>query len=89
MTYQGTHKAKVESAVLVAQRWIVARLRNHTFFSLAQMNQVIAALLVELNDRPMRALGRSRRQGFEQLDRPALSALPLSATNWRAGRRYG
>ena len=55
-------KAKVESAVLVAQRWIIARLRNRDFFSLAELNQAIRALLPELNDRPMRHIGLSRRE---------------------------
>ena len=35
-------KAKVESAVLVAERWILAALRNHTFFSLVELNGVIS-----------------------------------------------
>jgi transposase len=70
------HKAKVESAVLVAQRWILARLRNQTFFSLAALNAAIAELLTELNDRPMRRIGLSRRARFESLDQPALQPLP-------------
>jgi transposase len=69
-------KAKVEAAVLVAQRWILARIRNQTFFSLSELNARIAELLDELNDRPMRVYGASRRQLFERLDRPALGPLP-------------
>jgi transposase len=69
-------KAKVEAAVLVAQRWILARIRNQTFFSLSELNARIAELLDELNDRTMRVYGASRRQLFERLDRPALGALP-------------
>ena len=69
-------KAKVESAVLVAQRWILARLRDQTFFSIAELNQAIWKLLEELNDRPMQRLGTSRRQQYEQLDKPALNPLP-------------
>ena len=71
-------KAQVESAVLVAQRWILARLRDHTFFTLAALNEAIWALLVDLNDRPMQQLGVSRRTRYEQLDRPALRPLPTS-----------
>ncbi len=71
-------KAKVEVAVQVAQRWILARLRNQTFYSLAELNQRIRELLVELNDRKMRAYGLSRRELFERLDRPALKPLPES-----------
>ncbi len=69
-------KAKVEVAVQVAQRWILARLRNRRFFSLEELNERIAELLQELNARPMRRYGVSRRQLFEQLDRDALQPLP-------------
>jgi len=72
-------KAKVEVAVQVAERWILARLRNETFFSLAHLNERIAELLEELNDRPMRDYGNaSRRQLFERLDRPELQPLPAT-----------
>jgi transposase len=69
-------KAKVEVGVLVVERWILARLRNHTFFSLADLNQAIRQLLDGLNTRPMEHLGRSRRELFERLDQPALKPLP-------------
>jgi transposase len=69
-------KAKVEAAVLVAQRWILAKIRNQTFFSLAELNVRIAELTCELNDRKMRVYGASRRELFDKLDRPALGALP-------------
>lgn len=70
-------KAKVEAAVLVAQRWILAVLRHRTFYSLAELNEAISELLVKLNDRVMRHLKQSRRQLFERLDRPALKPLPV------------
>ncbi len=70
-------KAKVEVAVQVAQRWILARLRNQTFFSLDELNARIAELLDDLNARTMRVYGCSRRDLFERLDRPALKALPV------------
>jgi transposase len=77
--YRARDKAKVEVAVQVAQRWILARLRNETFFSLAALNERIAELLEDLNSRPMRKLGGvSRRELFERYDRPALRALPSS-----------
>ena len=69
-------KAKVEAGVLVAERWILARLRNETFFSLDALNERIAELGEELNDRVMRRYGQSRRQLFAKLDRPALKPLP-------------
>jgi transposase len=69
-------KAKVEVAVQVAQRWLLARLRNQTFFSLAALNERLAELLEELNNRRMRVYGASRRELFEKLDKPALRPLP-------------
>lgn len=70
-------KAKVEVAVQVAQRWILARLRNETFFSLGELNVRIAELVRELNDRPMKKLGgATRRELYERYDRPALKPLP-------------
>jgi transposase len=74
--YKPRDKAKVEVGVQVVQRWILARLRNRRFFSLAELNRAIRELVDQLNDRPMRGWGTTRRALFEQLDRPALSALP-------------
>jgi len=70
-------KAKVEVAVQIAQRWILARLRNETFFSIESLNARIAELLEALNARPMKRMGGvSRRELFERYERPALGALP-------------
>ena len=74
--YHPRDKPKVEAGVLVAQRWILARLRDQTFFSVAEMNAAVHALRRELNDRPMKHLGASRRELFERLDHPALKPLP-------------
>lgn len=69
-------KAKVESGVLMVERWILARIRNETFFSLGELNQRFAELLIELNGKPLKVLGISRRELFEQVDQPALRPLP-------------
>lgn len=69
-------KAKVEVGVQVVERWIMARLRHDTFFSLADLNRRIQVLLQELNGRPMAHLGQSRRELFEAVDHPALNPLP-------------
>jgi transposase len=74
--YKPRDKAKVEVGVQVVQRWILARLRNRRFFCLAELNQAIGGLVEQLNDRPMRGWGTTRRALYEQLDRPALLALP-------------
>lgn len=69
-------KAKVEVGVQVVERWILARLRHQTFFSLAELNTAIAALLLHLNQRPFKKLPGSRQSLFASLDRPALRPLP-------------
>jgi len=74
--YRPKDKSKVEGAVLVVERWIMARLRHQTFFTLASLNQAIALLLEDLNDRPFKKLPGSRRSQFEQLDQPLLQPLP-------------
>jgi len=69
-------KAKVEAGVLLVQRWILARLRNRTFFNLEELNVAIAELVVELNARAFRKLDGTRSSAYEAIDRPALKALP-------------
>lgn len=76
-------KAKVELSVLLAQRWIMAPLRNRTFFSLAELNEAIGERVEQLNQRVIKKLGASRQELFEQLDRPAL--IPLPATRYEKG----
>jgi transposase len=71
--YKPRDKAKVEVGVQIAQRWILARLRHQTFFSLEELNARIRELVAELNARPMRTYGgQSRRELFERLDKPVL-----------------
>ena len=69
-------KAKVETGVLIAQRWILACLRHRRFFSLEELNAAIWELLAKLNTRPFKKLPGCRRSAFETLDRPAMSPLP-------------
>ena len=74
----------------MAQRWILARLRYETFFSLAALNARIRELLTDLNARPMKGYGGlSRRDLFKRFDRPALGPLPAERfvyTEWRQAR---
>jgi transposase len=71
-------KPKVEVAVQVVERWILARLRHRRFFSLTQLNGAMAELLVDLNRRAFKKLPGCRASAFEALDRPALRALPAT-----------
>lgn len=70
-------KAKVEVGVQVAERWLLAVIRNETFYSLNELNERLAELLEILNDKKMRTYGASRRELFERLDKPQL--LPLAS----------
>jgi transposase len=80
-------KAKAEVGVQVVERWILARLRNQTFFALAELNQAIAALLIDLNGRPFKKLPGSRQVLFDTLDRPALQALPATPYQYAEWKR--
>jgi transposase len=76
--YKPRDKAKVEAGVLVAERWILAALRNRTFFSLAEANRAIAERVAWLNDRPFKKLEGSRSSLFAEIDKPALRPLPAT-----------
>lgn len=69
-------KAKVEAGVGIVERWILARLRNRTCFSLGELNAEIARLLDDLNRRPFKKLDGCRQSRFEELERPVLHSLP-------------
>ena len=87
--YKPRDKAKVEVAVQVVERWILARLRHRTFHSLFELNLAIRKLLTALNERPFKKLPGSRRSQFEALDRPALRPMPAQAyeyAEWRKAR---
>ena len=70
-------KAVVENAVQLAQRWIVAALRHHKFFSLEELNVAIRELLDKLNHRPFRRKDGTRATVWETIDKPALKPLPM------------
>ncbi len=82
-------KPKVENAVLQAERWILAPLRNRVFHSIAQANRAIEEHLVWLNDRRMRGMDASRAELFADVDRPAMGPLPehpYEFATWREAR---
>jgi len=72
-------QAKVEAGVQLVQRWILAVLRNRTFFSLAELNAAIRELLDKLNNKPFKKLSGSRMSRFLEIDKPALRPLPAFA----------
>ena len=85
-------KAKVEAAVRIVERWLLGRLRNRRFYSLADVNAAIAQLLWSLNEiRIRRYVRRTRRQLFEEIDAPRLKPLPAEPyvlAEWRV-RKIG
>ena len=82
-------KPHVENGVQNVERWILAPLRNVTFFSVGEANRGIAPLLQALNQKEMQHLGKSRRELFEELDQPALLPLPehlYEFARWKRAR---
>jgi transposase len=82
-------KAKVEVAVQIAQRWLLARIRNESFATLGALNTRFRELLVDLNSRVMRRYGKSRRALFEEIEHPALRPLPSTRfeyADWQKAR---
>ena len=73
--------------VQVVQRWVVAALRKRKFFSLAEVNQAIAELLVRLNQRPFRKRRAVAPLCSRKPDQPALKPLPAIRYQFGNGRR--
>jgi transposase len=85
-------KSKAENGVQLVQRWILAALRNRTFFSLAELNAAIRELLDKLNNKPFKKLTGSRMSWFLEIDKPALRPLPAVAfeyAEWQIKKRSG
>jgi transposase len=80
-------KAKVEVAVQIVERFVLAKLRNRTFFSLAELNAAIRDCVAAINAKVMRKIGSSRVQLLETLDRPALKPLPAEPYEYAEWKR--
>ena len=88
--YRPRDKAKVEAGVLVAQRWIIAVLRNRRLYSLAEANEAIRQeCLPKLNNRVMRHIGKSRKEMWEIYDKPNLKPLPVSRYEFATWKKVG
>lgn len=85
--YKPKDKSKVEVAVQIVERWILARLRQRTFFSLHELNVAIRELVDVLNARPFQKLPGNRVSAFEALDKPALTALPSKPYEYAEWKR--
>ncbi len=69
-------KGSGENGVQNVERWVIAPLRNRKFFGLQEINLAIKEQLEKLNNKVMKSVGRTRRQEFEEIDRPNLRPLP-------------
>ena len=80
--YRPQDKAKVELGVQLVERWILARLRKHSFATVHEVNEAIAPLLEHLNQRAFQKLPGCRASVFAEIDAPALMALPQQPWEW-------
>ena len=80
-------KAKVEVAVQIVERFVLAKLRNRRFFSLAELNVAIKQCVAAINAKVMRKIGASRVELLEMLDRPALKELPAKPYEYAEWKR--
>lgn len=85
--YHPKDKPKVELSVKLVQRWILARLRHRVFYSIEELNEAIYSLLDDLNNRKIKKIEKSRRELYEEIDRPALKPLPVSPYVFREFKR--
>ena len=84
--YRPRDKAKVENCVGTVERWLFGRLRNQIWYGMDELRAAVAEMMATLNDKIMRRFGQSRRQLFEEIDRPLLKALPAEPyvlAEWR------
>ncbi|AQQ54192.1 transposase [Planococcus lenghuensis] len=69
-------KPSVEGAVGIISTWIIASLRNETFFSLRELNAAIQEKLKEFNERPFQKRKGNRLTAFLEEEKFALLPLP-------------
>jgi len=86
--YKPQDKSKAELGVKGIQRWILMRLRHHTFFDINELNDAISQLIDAYNAKVIRRLGKSRMELFEELDAPALHPLRSNRYVYREHKQY-
>ena len=80
-------KAKVENGVGIVSRYLLGRLRNRRFFSLAELNDATRECVAAINAKVMKRLNKSRNELFASLDRPALKELPTERYSYAEWKR--
>lgn len=81
--YKPKDKSLAENGVKLAQRWLLARLRHSTFYSIVQLNYKINELMPLYRDKKMKRLGVSRQELFDTIDKPALKPLPANEYEYK------
>lgn len=76
--YKPKDKSKAEQGVKGIQRYILARLRHQKFFCINELNDSIADLLDDYNNKIIKHLEQSRTEMFEKLERQELKQLPVN-----------
>ena len=74
--YRPKDKSLVEGMVKIIYTRIYAAISNEKFFSLTQLNEAIWAALEDLNNGFLKGRDYSRRQQFDELEKPVLQSLP-------------
>jgi transposase len=82
-------KAKVEVAVQIVERFVLAKLRKRRFFSLDELNVAVRECVAAINAKVMKAFGKSRRELFDSIERPALKGLPVEPYQYAEWKRCG
>src|SRR4249919_944196 len=82
-------KAKVEVAVLIVERFVLAKLRNRRFFSLDELNAEVRECVATINAKVMKKFAKSRQELLETIDRPALNELPSEPYRYAEWKRCG
>jgi hypothetical protein len=76
---------KIEGAVLIVERWILARLRNQHFFSTNALNVAIAELLEDLMPARYAISTNPARSCSSKLNKQPLGACRTSPSNTQNG----
>ncbi len=77
--YKPKDKPKVEQGVQGIQRYVLAKFRHHKFYDINELNDAIATLLDDYNNKIVKHLEQSRSEMFEKLDKPHLAPLPANS----------
>jgi len=82
-------KAPVETGVQIAERRIIAKLRNRQFHEFGEVWEAVREELEQVNAKPFQKLPGSRLSVFKETEQPQLRPLPQAryeCADWKQGR---